>query len=293
MIEQVIFDKETHTYWLGDKQLISVTQLLAKHGLSTDYSGVGGNTLKQKADRGKLIHEEIENYIKAGEFGFTSEFVDYMQIMADENFTAVNSETKVWNNELSGTYDLLAKRNDQYILIDFKTTSKLDKESIAWQLGLYNYLSPIKAQCFFVFHLLPNHRSKAIEVLPKTTEQIERLLECERNGEIYEENLPEITFDERQLAELARCEMQIAELKRQQEAFDEIKDNIRAAIILAMEKAGVKSFESELLKITYIAPFEREQIDTTKLKTEQPEIAKAYTKQSPIGASLRIKVKGD
>ena len=46
---KVIFNEENHTYTLGDKTLISVTQLLKKHGLSTDYSGVDAEILERAA----------------------------------------------------------------------------------------------------------------------------------------------------------------------------------------------------------------------------------------------------
>lgn len=59
-----IFNKENHTYTLDGKILISVTQLMRKHGLAPDYSGVNEVVLQRKAERGTLIHEEIERYIK-------------------------------------------------------------------------------------------------------------------------------------------------------------------------------------------------------------------------------------
>ena len=54
------FDAEKHEYFDGEKRLISVTQLLKKHGLAPDYSGVSDSVLNAKAERGTLIHSEIE-----------------------------------------------------------------------------------------------------------------------------------------------------------------------------------------------------------------------------------------
>jgi len=284
------FDKETHTYWLGEKQLISVTQLLAKHGLAPDYSAVNENILKKKAERGSLIHKEIEDYIGSGEIGFTTEFIDYLRFMKELNLIVQASEQIIWGNNIAGTFDLLAYDNCSTYLIDFKTTAKLDKEAVSWQLSLYNYLLNDIADKFYIFHLLPNHRSKAVEIQPKSIEQIERLLECERNGEIYSEKLPELKL-EKELAELFTCEQQLAELKRQKEAFEEVTEKIRSAILSAMEENGVKSFESDLLKITYVAPYEKEQVNTAKLRAEQPALYRKYLKTSQVNASLRVKLK--
>ena len=45
------FDAEKHEYFDGEKRLISVTQLLRKHGLAPDYSGVSDAVLNAKAER--------------------------------------------------------------------------------------------------------------------------------------------------------------------------------------------------------------------------------------------------
>ena len=291
--DELRFDEETHTYWRGEKQLISVTQLLAKHGLAPDYSAVNEVTLKRKADRGSLIHKEIETYIKTGEMGFTSEFADYLRLMKELNLEPIFSEGIIGTNEIAGTYDLIAEHCElpYTCIIDFKTTAKLNKEAISWQLSLYAYLNNfLNINKFYAFHLLPNHRSKAVEIQPKSIEQIERLLECERNGEIYSEKLPELKLD-KELAELFTCEQQLAELKRQEQAFEEVTEKIRLAILNAMEENGVKSFESDFLKITYVAPYEKEQVNTAKLRAEQPDLIRKYLKTSQVNASLRVKLK--
>ena len=57
----ILFDEKTHTYTDDGKHLISVTQLMKKHGLAPDYSGVSESVLGAKAQRGTLIHKEIEH----------------------------------------------------------------------------------------------------------------------------------------------------------------------------------------------------------------------------------------
>ena len=69
-MSEVNFDKTTHTYSLEGKNLISVTQLLQMFHLSPDYTIVDEETLKASANRGSMIHSEIEAYNKRGEIGF-------------------------------------------------------------------------------------------------------------------------------------------------------------------------------------------------------------------------------
>ena len=61
----------------------------------------------------------------------------------------------------------------------------------------------------------------------------------------------------------------------------------------AMEKSGIKSFDSDYVKITYVDPVEKTTIDSARLKKEQPDIAMEYSKKSMSKASIRITLKGD
>ena len=54
------FDKNKHEYTLDGRPLISVTQLMKKHGLSPDYSAVDPEVLFAAAERGTLIHRGSE-----------------------------------------------------------------------------------------------------------------------------------------------------------------------------------------------------------------------------------------
>ena len=42
------------------------------------------------------------------------------------------------------------------------------------------------------------------------------------------------------------------------------------------------------MKLTYVSPSERKTIDSKKLKEEEPEIAKKFTKTTNVKASVRI-----
>ena len=74
---------------------------------------------------------------------------------------------------------------------------------------------------------------------------------------------------------------------------DDESEEIKKAIMKAMEDNSVYSFENEALKVTYVAPTTRTTIDSARLKKELPEIAEKYTKRSDVKASLRITIKGE
>ena len=83
----------------------------------------------------------------------------------------------------------------------------------------------------------------------------------------------------------------IAELdlmKKQLEAQDKL---VRQELQEAMDKYGVKKFENDILKVTYVEPTTRASIDSARLKKELPAIAEKYTKVTAVKGSVRIEVK--
>ena len=85
---------------------------------------------------------------------------------------------------------------------------------------------------------------------------------------------------------LKALEAQVKALKEQQEAYKDI-------IMNAMETQGIKSYENDILKITYVYPVEKLSVDSAKVKKEYPQVYAECLKKSVSKASLRITIKGD
>jgi hypothetical protein len=289
-MNDLVFDKETHTYTLDGKALISVTQLMEKHGLSPNYNGVDEDTLKASAERGTLIHKEIENYIKKGEIGFTEECAQFVSYVRENNIAIKGSEVTFHNDIVAGTTDLIIKEGDQYAFADIKTTSTLHKDSVAWQLSLYAYISGMPSKDYgYAFHFSKDGL-KVIKIALKPIREVGALLECERKGEIYHQ---ELIVEGYELAELYEAEQIIIKAKEEQKRAEERKEEVYNAILKAMEEQGVKTYETDTMKITYVAPTKRITLDTKKLKEENPLVAKAYERETETKASLRVTLKGE
>lgn len=286
------FDKETHAYYLDGKKLISVTQLLQKHGLAPNYGEVPAEVLRAKAERGTLIHKEIEYYIKNGSVGFTDELSAF--INADKG-EVLKSEFKVHNDVVAGTGDLLLYKDGIYTIADIKTTATLHKEAVSWQLSIYAYLLNAINKTVHVtkgqaFHFDKDGNLNIVDIQLKPVEEVERLLDCERNGEIYQ--APALTNDA-QLMQLIEVETLIKSIEEQKKKAEEQAQELRSALMEAMEKNGVKTFENDRIRITYVEATTRTSIDSTKLKKEMPEIAEKYAKTSQVKATLKITLRGE
>jgi len=83
----------------------------------------------------------------------------------------------------------------------------------------------------------------------------------------------------------------IAELDKQKKALEEKDKEVRDALKQVMDQYGIKSFENDILKVTFVAETTRTSIDSAKLKKDHPDIAEKYSKTSKVSASVRISVK--
>lgn len=295
MQQKIRFDEANHQYFLvgkdGEKELISVTTLLKKHGLTPDYSFVNENVLEAKADRGTIVHKELEAYIKNGEVGFTSELEIFINFCLTNNITPKQSEFIVFNNDIAGTVDITGTIGKETFLGDFKTTSSLNKEAVSWQLSLYQYLTGKKFDKLICFHFKDENSLRSVEISPIPTEEIERLIECESNFVLYERKSLEIDFvDAEKILSVQRA-LKTLDLKKKE--LEDQEKEMKQALIKKMEENGVKSIDNDLFKITYVEGYERESIDSTRLKKEKPEIAAEYIKSSTVKASVRITLKAD
>lgn len=286
----VYFDKERHEYSAEDgKTLISVTQLLSKHGLAPDYSGVLLSVLRRKAERGTLIHEELENYAKHGVIGFTSELLNFVGYSKKNNLRFLESEKMVFNDIVAGTFDILFERNGKVVLGDFKTTATLHKETVAWQTSIYAYLyeklcdTHVDELC--VIWLKNEDEIEVIDLPRKSNEEIEKLFECERHGEMYTQDLKPY---QQEIAVLRQLEEIIKQAEEQKKLAEEQAKSIKEKLLKAMEENAIISIDNENVKITYVAETTRTTIDSKRLKEEKPEVYTEYSKTSKVAPSLKI-----
>lgn len=288
---KIKFDEANHKYYLGKKELTSITTLLKRHGLSTDFGEVmiSPAVLEEARNRGNLIHKEIEEYIKENKYPTTKEakqIIDFYNSIPNKK-TNVECEKIIHNEEFAGKKDLSFYVGAVKILTDTKTGKKIDITACSWQLSLYEYLEKIDYDRLLIFHTPKDADFKVIELTRIPKEEIEKLLECERNCEIY--NAPK--------AELATISSEISNkistglkaIKRIEQELADYKEKILAE----MRDKGIKKFDNGEVSITYIEPTTRETIDTKALKSDLPEIAEKYKKISNVKDSIKITIKGE
>lgn len=185
LVEETIEFIEDGHYYLYDRLYIipSVTQILEKI-FPDKYKNVPDDILKRKASYGSTMHKYIEQYEK----GFIlinlnyiqeASFKQYLKLKDKHNIKVLEQEQIVHYKDIyAGTFDIYGKVDDEIALIDIKTTAKLDKEYLKYQLNLYRFASKNKNKIKKLFALwLPKKDiGRLIEIEIMTDKEIKDLL---------------------------------------------------------------------------------------------------------------------
>lgn len=83
----------------------------------------------------------------------------------------------------------------------------------------------------------------------------------------------------------------IVEFERLLKEVKQKEDELKARILAEMEAYGVFSIESPEIKISYVAPTNREVFDSKAFRKDFEDLYDEYVVVTPVKASLRIKVK--
>ena len=77
----------------------------------------------------------------------------------------------------------------------------------------------------------------------------------------------------------------------QKKALEAREKDMKEKLKAAMEEYGVKSFDNDLLKVTYIAATTQTKVDTAAIKKKYPAIAEECSKVSNVSAYIKVEVK--
>ena len=310
----VEFEEKDHIYTVnGEIAGISVTELLAKHGLAPDYSGVNKQKRRESADKGKAVHKDLEDILNVASYEPKTEQGKHFAEWVKENIDCGVGEQKLayeYNGLIiAGTADVMAiGKSKTLIVADHKNTAKFHREYVSWQVSLLDYfarklgrekingniLNWKGANKFYCFHYDPKSGEMKVYELEKVSdEEIERLIECEYKNEIYQRAV--LVIDPELEKKYLLAEEKFMEIEKQAKELQNARDDLRAELLKLFEQQGIKSWESRdgKLLVTYVAPAEQLRVDSAKLKTKYPQVFAECQKLSKVKAQIRVKVRGE
>lgn len=286
----VIFDEVEHTYHLNGKQLKGITGTLIPHAIGQKYADVPEHILAEKAKYGKWVHSEIEMYLNGFETSEpTPEFLAFKNWFLEQDFWFDFAEFIVTDSENFATP--IDGIDENYNLYDWKTTSVLDKESISWQLSICAYFSELmgnEVNGLYAVHLRGNECTLH-EIERKPNEEVQRLIKYYLNDEPYVSTLA--LSNEKTLAKIYELEKILVEIESEAKKYKALKEKMSEFLTKQMQDAGVKTFDTERLKVTRIFPSETTTFDAKALLADMPELAEKYNKKSIRKGYLKLTIK--
>ena len=309
------FEEKDHIYSVnGEIASISVTELLAKHGLAPDYSGINKQKLRESAEKGKEVHKDLENILNEAGYEPKTEQGKQFKKWVDENLDCGVGEQMLGYEKdgmiIAGTADMMGISKNRKILIigDHKNTAKFHREYVSWQVSLLDYfarqlgkekingklLNWKGAEKFYCFHYDPKTGKMEVMELEKVPdEEIEKLLDCEYNNTLY--TRPMLVVDPELQERYLKAEETFMAIEEQAKKAQATRDELRGELLALFEAQGIKSWESPngKLLVTYVAPQDRISVDSAKLKKTYPQIFTECQKLSKVKAQIRVTVRGE
>ena len=285
----VQFIEDSHQYWLGDVQLSGITGILSKHLFPHKYGGVPKHILENAAHRGTLVHDACRDWDMIGSYYISDEdreddlvveFIEnYIKLAEKYKFRSIFNEYLVTDGtHYASAIDNVFEIDGKLALGDIKTTYKLDKEYLSWQLSIYKYLfeaqTGIKVEKLYAIWV--RNGGELIEVQYKGDDKIKALLDADREGRLY-------TEDEAVSAELSKIDNALSNLKGVMVEIDRLKElesEYKAQMEALFETYNVESWETEDFKITKVKETTSNRFDATAFKKDHPELHKKYLTES-------------
>ena len=298
----VLFNKERHEYWLGNRQLSGITGMLQRQLFPDEFDNVPEGMLQEAARYGTEVHESIEAFDSSWINDGTQEVLDYIGLCQENDLVHERSEYTVTDGEnwASNIDKVYRSSDDTFSLGDIKTygTMTPDKlEKARCQLSIYAYFFELqnkgaKVDRLFILHI----RNKAKQ--DGTFEHIRNIMPVERiPSDICKELLDTDLRGEQFInpysipEKYRKQEEYIRRLIQTKNETEARLSEIKSEILEDMESMGVRTWDTGTMRLTRKLPTTRLSFNANKFKADHPELDYSpYERTSNVSGSLLIAV---
>lgn len=295
----VVFTDNPHGYHLpvegGSIELKGITGILHEHLFPDMYYSIPEEVLAKAASRGTVIHENCRAYDLLG-VEASDEAVHYAKMMSEGNFRAFAHEYTVSDEKyVASNIDVVAEKDGDIVLMDIKTTSRLNDEYLSWQLSIYKYLFRLQNPDLDVKGLygiwLPQERygkPKIIKVAEVPMAEVKKLLECDAKGEKYSP-----IVGTKKTTDIVAMQQTITSVFRELKELDRKKKSIMDALYTIMEANDIKKWECDDFSVSRVLPTSKASFDSVKFKKDHADLYEQYQKTSKVAGTVRITLKNE
>lgn len=288
---EIIFNKELHTYHLGELQLKGITGVLSRYLFSKKYDNIPVYILEQARVRGEQVHKQCENYniFPVIYDDSTIEIKNYVKLLAENNITPLEAEFLVSNQKTHATQiDMI---DTGYNLYDIKTTSVIDTDYLSWQLSICAYLFELQTgekagKLYGIW--LKNEKSKLIEVERIDAKIVKSLLDADAKNKEWVNPIVKKEIDMPEAEELTMLEAEIDNLDYQLKELKAKKEIIAEKVTQRMIDGDKKTWANDSIKITRVEPTTSPLFNSKLFKEEHPELYEKYVINNAKKGYLKI-----
>ena len=298
----VLFNKELHEYWLGNKQLNGITGMLQRQLFPDEFEGIPEAMLREAARYGTEVHESIELFDSSWVNDGTREVQDYISLCNENGLVHERSEYTVTDGEnwASNIDKVYRASNNSFSIGDIKTYGTMTpekQEKARWQLSIYAYFFELqntgaKVEKLFIINLRNkekadgtfDHRAEILPVERIPNETCKELLDADLQGKRFANpySIPDKYKEQ---------EGYIRQLIRTKNETEAELSRLKSEILQDMEALGVRTWETGTMRLTRKMPSVRTSFNAAKFKEDHPEIDfKPYERKSNVSGSLLIAV---
>lgn len=299
----VEFFDSTHEYILNGRKLKGITGLLHRCLFPDMYKGVSDEVLKQAAQEGSVVHEQIELYDTLGLEPSTPEAKAYARMKQELGYETVANEYIVSNGEdyASGidlTMHKVGGAENEVELWDIKHTYNVNRSYVEWQLSIYKdffeAINPdVKVAAIKCLWLRNDKKrgliKKLIPLKPHSKAEVARLLECDRNGIQYDVEA------EKEAPYIVECEQRLVWLTKQIDELSAEKKELTAKILQGMQQDGSEKVSTPFLTISRTKPSSVTTLDIKSLDADDEklyeQLVEKYPKVTTKAEGIRIILK--
>lgn len=314
---KIDFDEDTHTYKVNDIFIASVSEIIAAV-FGNKFAKVNPEVVGRAAKKGSLIHSQIlDTLIGKSSGGFSKEYaaaIDkikslYKEIGGNE-YVAPEQRLYCTNDvmEFCCTIDAFWLRTA--LLVDYKTSSRLDKANVTRQLNLYAYA--LRKNGYIVKRLEAWHLKdgvcKVYDIPLLSDEYCEKILISYRYGFRFKTDKEMEDFfirnpfqDYKEMPEKQPYEndVQLDDLLDKIHKADDMLEKLGKAredcvskLFQLMQTSNRVEYERPDMKAIFVKESERKSLSTKLLKEQKPDLydclLRDFPKISKIAAHIRI-----
>ena len=298
----VLFNKELHEYWLGNKQLSGITGMLQRQLFPNEFEGIPESAINEAARYGTEVHESIEMFDTSWLNDGTQEVQDYITLCKENNLVHERSEYTVtdgenWASNIDKVYRI---SDDTFSLGDIKTYGTMTpekQEKARWQLSVYAYFFELQntgaeVEKLFIIHIRNKPKQDG------TFDHIRNILPIERIPSDICKELLDTDLQGKQFInpysipeKYRRQEDYIRQLIQTKDDVEEKLKILKSEILEDMESKGVKTWDTGTMRLTRKLPTTRLSFNATQFKADHPELDYSpYERTSNVSGSLLIAV---